>query len=181
MAGCQRGSVFFLFACPVALPCLLPHLLVAASPVRSSTLLPLAGKSTAIQRAVQKKCQAKGAVGVVHYKVPEQPSQFSLGLAAALGQRLDSFSEEGAVKRFYRKLTGKQETFESNKTWARLRDCLLAGARAFREKHGRPAVLVIDGVEVLATYEHWHFLEGLQKFAELAAADDSLIIVFVVG
>ena len=59
-----------------------------------------------------------------------------------------------------------------------LRDALEAAAGAFRAKHGRPAVLVIDAADYIAKKAPV-FFNDLQDFAKVCADAGSLRIVFV--
>jgi chromosomal replication initiation ATPase DnaA len=55
---------------------------------------------------------------------------------------------------------------------------LLDAATTFKEKHGRPPVLIIDDINNLAK-KHPQELEDLQDFAKTWADNQSLIVVFV--
>lgn len=136
-------------------------------------------------RAIKKKSLKEGAVGVVYYKIPENTKLFSLGLAETLGQKRSPFSLVGSLERFCMKNVLNAEkvqidlTGEPDATWTRLRTRLLDGGKAFRSQHGRPAVLVLDGVELLTKPERVEFLKELQIYAKEAAVDGSVMIVFV--
>jgi len=59
-----------------------------------------------------------------------------------------------------------------------VRDVLLKAAAAFRTKHGRPAVLIIDAADYLAK-KRPGFFSDLQDFAKVCADAGSLRVVFV--
>ena len=55
----------------------------------------------------------------------------------------------------------------AGESWGDLRKCMRAAGKRFREENGRPAVLVIDGVEFLKEDEK--FMAALVGFAKVSA------------
>lgn len=119
---------------------------------------PGTGKSTAIRKAARESSSSVN--GVVYYLV-QYPDNLSTGLAALLGCRKSTLAKE-----------------EPRATWLQLEPQLLEGAAAFMLAHGRPATLVLDGVDVIAK-EDPTFLDMLQNFARNAADAGVLRVVFV--
>ena len=127
------------------------------------------GKSTAVRAAVRSLPHPKGAV---YFTTPEIMSPFLSGLGDATGY----FHSFDPLARLYTwcsscgTLTG----------WAALRRALRLAEDAYRAKHGRPAVLVIDHVEYIAK-NNPAFFTDLQEFAKACAHAGSLRIVFVLS
>lgn len=138
------------------------------------------GKSTAIRKAARDSSTGR-INGVVYYLV-EYPATFSTGLAGLLGCREATVDVTGGIRRLLSQVT-KEEKLPAAKeepraTWLQLYPQLLEGSAAFRRKHGRPATLVLDGVDVIAK-EDPAFLDMLQIFAKNAADAGTMRVIFV--
>lgn len=117
------------------------------------------GKSTAVRNAVRSLPSPKG---VVYFSAELEGcgSEFSSSLAVAVGFMDNAYS--------------------TALPWGVLATALKEGAHAFRVKHGRPAVLVIDGVDNIARKDA-DFFRALQLFAKECSTMGSLRIVFVLS
>jgi hypothetical protein len=109
-----------------------------------------AGKSTAVRNAAR---SLPWPVGCVYFSAPELVSSFSTDLALALGffrpfEPLASLYDWWGGQRAAGGHAGQSD--EPDATWAAVRDVLLKAAAAFRAKHGRPAVLIIDAADYVA-------------------------------
>jgi hypothetical protein len=141
------------------------------------------GKSTAVRKAIVKLNKPKGAV---YFLPPTLLSGFSTALAHALGY----YRPIGWANRVVRFLSGetKEEaaappiTAEPHATWSALEPSLVKAAALYREKHGAPPVLVLDGMDLVAKKNPAFFLE-IQDFAKKCADTGilSLVLVFSDG
>lgn len=138
-------------------------------------------RSSTAQQAARDSSADDGVIGVVYYLV-DYPTNFSTGLAALLGCRDATEDVADGIWRLLSQVTREDKLpaakEESRATWMQLHLQLLAGATAFRQAHGRPATLVLDGVDVIAK-EDPAFLDMLQSFAKNAADAGVLCVVFV--
>ena len=109
------------------------------------------GKSTAVRKALSQLEKPKGAV---YFLPPTLLTGFSSVLANALGYR----RPVGWVDRIVRFFTGetKEEeaappsAFEPRATWRMLEPCIFRAAVLYASKHKAPAVLVLDGMDLVA-------------------------------
>ena len=131
------------------------------------------GKSTAVREAVRSLPSPKG---VVYFSATELVASFSVELAAAVGYALPFDPLASVLSR----LGGQASSSRSagGTAWPELRYALTAAAARFFAKHGRPAVLVIDAADYVATKEP-AFFRDLQNFAKVCADTGVLRIVFV--
>ena len=139
------------------------------------------GKSTAVRKAAR-EVGVDGTNGVVYFLVPEEVTSFATGLAELVGFRTDPLDLEGGVRRRVSQMT-KEEVQpalveEPRATWVRLKRALTTAAKQFRAKHGRPATLVLDGVDYIAKGDE-KFMGLLQDFAKNCADAGDLRVVFV--
>ena len=133
------------------------------------------GKSTAVRAAVRSLPHPKGAI---YFSAPENMVTFHSDLEEATGyfrpfDPLASFSNWWGGQNLN---VGSSSDMLSG--WAAPRKALKLAADAFRMKHGRPAVLVIDAADYIAKQEPIFFAR-LQDFAKVCADAGSLRIVFV--
>eukprot|EP01039_Chlorochromonas_danica_P001489 gene1489-1623_t len=135
------------------------------------------GKSTAVRKVIASLGEPRG---VVYFNTPDNPRYFSVQLAKTIGLKDEIV---GGVRRY---LSGhSKEEKESDMNYEplathskRLRNALLEAASAFKKKHKRPLVLVIDSADRLAEKEP-EFLEIFQDFAKDCACEGTLRIVFI--
>ena len=124
------------------------------------------GKTTAV---VQTLSISKGAKGAIYISCPPSARLFSFQLHKLIGcaavESADTDSNHDLKN-------------EPLATFEKLMSPLAAAAAAFRSKHGRPAVLVIDAVDRIAK-QCPEFLGVLQDFAKDCADAGNLRVVFV--
>ena len=111
------------------------------------------GKSTAVRRVVRER---EGINGAIYVSVPDDISYFGGVVASAVGM----------------------PDTEPSATWVRASLAIRGAAIKFYDKHKRPAVLIIDGVELFAE-KNPEFLANLQDFAKDRTDEGSLRMVFV--
>jgi hypothetical protein len=111
------------------------------------------GKSTAVRRVVRER---EGINGAIYVRVPDDISYFGGVVASAVGM----------------------PDTEPSATWVRASLAIRGAAIKFYDKHKRPAVLIIDGVELFAE-KNPEFLANLQDFAKDRTDEGSLRMVFV--
>ena len=137
------------------------------------------GKSTAVRRAVRSLNEPKGAV---YFLPPTLLASFSSELAGVLGY----YRPIRWADRVVRLVTGetKEEAkapplaAEPQATWSALEPCLIKAAALYRAKHGVPAALVLDGMDLVAKKDPGFFLE-VQDFAKKCADAGILSVVLV--
>ena len=137
------------------------------------------GKSTAVRRAVRSLVEPKGAV---YFLPPTLLTSFSSELAGVLGY----YRPIRWADRVVRLVTGetKEEAkapslnAEPQATWSALEPCLVKAAARYRAKHGKPAALVLDGMDLVAKKDPGFFLE-VQDFAKKCADAGILSVVLV--
>lgn len=105
--------------------------------------------------------------GAVYFSVPQTLHSFSVSLTDTVG--FNHTTEEEFMSR-----VGEEPLM----TWLPLKKALVETSAAYLAKHGRPMVLVINGVELLAN-DSPMFLMSLQKFAKACADCSTLRVVFV--
>eukprot|EP01038_Epipyxis_sp_PR26KG_P004038 gene4038-5777_t len=132
------------------------------------------GKSTAIRKAMTSLEVVKGSVYF-------DCSDISVDIASTIGFRTQI--DLGASIRRILELTTKEDKYLSPKdsgvaTYTKVRKPLLEAAAKFKVKHGRPMVLVIDSIDILAERDP-QLMEILQDFAKCAADMGNLRIVFI--
>ncbi len=88
----------------------------------------------------------------------------------------------GGIKRYFERSNKAESNSDSlsepMSTFLKLRKPLLEAAAKYKQKHGRPMVLVIDSVDVLAQKSP-DFLGTIQDFAKNCADLGTLRIVFI--
>ena len=137
------------------------------------------GKSTAVRTAIAALEKPKG---VVYYLCSTLLIGFSSDLATSCGY----YCPIRWADRLVRLLTGESKaeasappvTSEPHATWQRLEPRLIAAAQRYRAKHGAPAVLVLDGLDLVAK-EDAAFFTKLQDFAKKCADMRILRLVLV--
>jgi hypothetical protein len=124
----------------------------------------------------------KGANGAVYMIAPLDVRTFTAELAAAVGFTSGAVSLEGHVHRkpplIMEKKAIPELTDELVAPWHPLSKALAAAAVKFKDAYGRPAVLIIDSAERIAT-KHSAFFADLQGFAKDMSEQGSLRLVFV--
>jgi ABC-type oligopeptide transport system ATPase subunit len=136
------------------------------------------GKSTIVRKTFSSLEVPKGTV---YFNCPESTGKFSTDLAALIGYRRQVNLLEAMSWIFQWKSAEDKSPnpgLEPCETFAILRQPLLDAAVKFKSKHGRPMVLVIDAVDLLAKRDP-AFLVILQDFAKLCADLGHLRFVFV--
>ena len=138
------------------------------------------GKSTAVRRAVRNR---KGVNGAIYVNVPIDLTKFGGVVSQAVGHTTDTVDAEGGVRRRRVNATAMEErkhlpSEEPMATWSAVSDSIKDAAIAFKKKRGRPAVLVIDSVELIAKKKP-EFLADLQTFAKQMTDGGNLRVVFV--
>ena len=140
---------------------------------------PGTGKSAAMRRVVR---EHEGINGAIYVNVPDDTRLFGGCLALAVGLPGVVLDEKYGVIRRINHETEKMNDLplseEPSATWARASAVIREAANKFLNKHNRPAVLIIDGVERLAQ-ENPEFLAMLQAFAKLGTDKGCLRVVFV--
>lgn len=131
------------------------------------------GKSTAMRKAAR-STGPDGISGVVYFHMGTEVSEFVGGLVAVLGYTTATVDVQAGASRAISRTT-KEEALPM---WADIKKALSAAASAFMAKHGRPATLVLDNVDVIAKNDP-AFLIDLQRFAKTMADAGNLRVVFV--
>jgi hypothetical protein len=137
------------------------------------------GKSTAVRRVVR---EHEGINGAIYVSVPDDISYFGGVVASAVGMPdITVDIDSGIIRRINQETKEVRElplSEEPSATWARASVVIRGAAIKFHNKHNRPAVLIIDGAELLAQ-ENPAFLEQLQLFAKQRTDEGCLRVVFV--
>ena len=130
------------------------------------------GKSTAVRKAV--RAVGSGSVkGAVYFLAPTGITSFS----SALMRALDCHEPFSLLSLRY--LLSKESSLpQPVATWRMLAPKLQAAAALFQARHGRPAVLVLDAMDLVAE-EAPPFLTELQAFAKECADRGTLRLVLV--
>jgi hypothetical protein len=123
------------------------------------------GKSTSVRRVLRNR---KGINGAVYVSVPPNLTEFGGVVSEAVGFSADSM---GAVR-------APALSEEPMATWSAAADSIQAAAIKFHEKHGRPAVLILDSVELIAK-DNPAFLIKLQSFAKQWTDMGTLRVVLI--
>jgi hypothetical protein len=143
--------------CTVARPHVRSHLLKLLQP--QSKLFSVivgasgTGKSTAVRQAIREINASSADVSGVHF-FPASPhiKTFSTSLASSLGFR-EPVHLITMLRRYLsapsQAEAAAQRAAEPAVSWELMEPVLLAAARRFKLKHGRPAVLVLDSADVL--------------------------------
>ena len=138
------------------------------------------GKSTAVRKAV--RASGSGRVkGAVYFMAPTGITSFSTDLMRALDYR-----EPFSLLSPFRSLVSKDAKEPASQiallqpvaSWRSLAPILRKAARRFTSLHGRPAVLVLDAMDLVAKKDPAFFSE-VQDFAKQCADDGTLRIVLV--
>jgi KaiC/GvpD/RAD55 family RecA-like ATPase len=137
------------------------------------------GKSTAVRRVVRNR---EGINGAVYVNVPDDLKKFGDAVSEAVGFTTETVDAEGGARRRINATTKEERTPKPSEepmaTWSAVSDSIKAAAIKFHDKHGRPAVLVIDSVELIAK-EAPEFLTKLQNFAKQRTDSGTLRVVFI--
>lgn len=137
------------------------------------------GKSTAVRKALLDLAKPRG---VVYFLPPTLLSGFSSGLASALGY----YRPIRWADRVARLLSGESKeepaapphASEQHASWQSLEPVLLSAATNYRDRHKAPAVLVLDGMDLVAREAPDLFLK-VQDFAKKCADLGVLRLVLV--
>jgi ABC-type dipeptide/oligopeptide/nickel transport system ATPase component len=136
------------------------------------------GKSTAIRKTLSSSSEPRGAV---YFNCPEIPEAFSTELMKIL-DFVPNVDVSAGARRFLERSSKEEKpidlSLEPKASFLVLRSNLLYSAKVYKEKFKRPAVLVIDSVDILAEKKA-DFLSLLQDFAKECADRGILRIVFV--
>ena len=140
---------------------------------------PSTGKSTAVRRVVR---EHEGINGAIYVSVPYDISFFGGVVASAVGMPdITVDNKSSSIRRINQETKEVRElplSKEPSATWARASVVIREAAIKFHNKHNRPAVLIIDGAELLAQ-ENPAFLQQLQLFAKQRTDEGCLRMVFV--
>ena len=132
------------------------------------------GKSTELMHAVYALRKEPGGAGVVYLLIDAYMHAFVRDLAAATRFEPpvawgDYFSRTWASK--------PSSSAEPAATWSAMTPWLLKAAKAYKTKHGRPAVLVLDAADFIAKEDPPLFMK-LLEFAKAASDAGTLRVVF---
>ena len=138
------------------------------------------GKSTAVRKAVR-AAGCPRAKGAVYFLAPTGITSFSTALMRALDYR-----EPFSLLTPFRSLVSMEIIEPPSQialpqpvaSWRLLAPMLEKAARRFTSRHGRPAVLVLDAMDLVAKKDPAFFLE-VQDFAKQCADAGILRIVLV--
>ena len=136
------------------------------------------GKTTAVSYALSTLPDVRGAIYIM---CPLSARLFSLHLKE-MTDCMDPADVSGGMRRRLEGATKEERGPDLDKeplaTFEQLISPLTAAAATFKARHGRPAVLVIDGADFLAQ-QCPTFLGNLQDFAKISADSTNLRVVFV--
>jgi ABC-type dipeptide/oligopeptide/nickel transport system ATPase component len=136
------------------------------------------GKSTVIRKTLSSSPEPRGAV---YFNCPEIPEAFATELMKIL-DFVPNVDVSAGARRFLERSSKEEKpidfSLEPKASFLVLRNNLLYSAKVYKEKFKRPAVLVIDSVDILAEKKA-DFLALLQDFAKECADRGILRIVFV--
>lgn len=130
------------------------------------------GKTTAFLNTI--RTLNRSVKGVVYFRATESPAEFATGLGGALGFRTPTEPLD-AVRT---PSSAAAPSTEPEHTWGLLKPQLAAAASAFSTKHQRPAVLVLDAMDLIAKHKPGFFTK-IQQFAKHCADDGLLHVIFV--
>jgi hypothetical protein len=137
------------------------------------------GKSTAVRDAIMELEEPKG---VVYFSCPEVLKDFGQDMAAAVGYKFVAWDFIGGWRRRLSGVNGSEDPVPSSDeplaSYRVLRRALKKTARAYKKKHKRPLVLVIDAADRVAKKDP-DFFFTLQDFAKDCADEGILRVVFV--
>merc|ERR1711916_98932 len=128
------------------------------------------GKSTAVRDAIVALEDPKG---VVYVSTPDVVSHFGTELAKAVGYNFVFWDVIGGFRRRLQKCDS-----EPLASYWPVQQALLNTATAYKRKHNRPIVLVIDAADRIAK-DNPKFFGSLQYFAKDCADQGLLRVVFV--
>lgn len=131
------------------------------------------GKSTLVRKVIR---SIEGPKGLVYCNVPVKTNNFIDCLRDVLGFNLAEMLpfERRSAKQFRQ----NRMTIDQQALWLDVRNHLFAAGKAYRAKHGRPIVLVVDSADLLAR-EQPQLLIAMQDFAKTCAEKGLLRIVFM--
>ena len=137
------------------------------------------GKSTLVRKVIRSLESPKG---VVYFLTPENlEASFMKNFHKELGYRVPILFWPHLRRWFFGQ---HQPTIDlppeadPKKHWDPIREKLIEVAFSYRQKHGQPAVLVIDGADIIAKKDS-EFFADLQDFAKVSADSGNLRVVFV--
>jgi hypothetical protein len=128
------------------------------------------GKTTAILDAVS---DLKVPRGVVYFMAPAFPDHFVSNLARKLNYDPHALDLAGTLKRW---ITGRSQDV-AKVDFSTLRKHLVEAAQAFKAKHGRQPVLIIDAADFIAKGDP-QLMQRLQNFAKTEADAKRLRVFF---
>lgn len=119
------------------------------------------GKSTAVRRAV---CALPAPQGAIYFLAPASVSCFSTELAQAVGHYRTARWADACLGL----VTGETKVeapspaaaAEPRATWNALRLSILRAAKQYRDAHGEPPTLVLDGMDLVARRVVFVFSDG---------------------
>ena len=137
------------------------------------------GKSTLVCKAIRSLESPKG---VVYFLTPESvEASFMREFRETLGYRVPILFVPYLRRWFFQQpqpsidLPSKVDPVQ---VWDEMRNKLKEVAFRYRQKHGQPAVLVIDGADIIVK-QNQPFFSVLQDFAKASADSGDLRVVFV--
>ena len=137
------------------------------------------GKSTLVRKAIRSLESPKG---VVYFLTPESvEASFMREFRETLGYRVPILFVPYLRRWFFQQpqpsidLPSKVDPVN---VWDEMRNKLKEVAFRYRQKHGQPAVLVIDGADIIVK-QNQPFFSVLQDFAKASADSGDLRVVFV--
>lgn len=137
------------------------------------------GKSKAIRTAIYALDYPKG---VIYCNEPHAAYEWAWKLASSLGFRPSRTIVDDLISRIWHIYpVGRLQPVvakEPEATWNLLLPVLERAAEKYKDKHGRPPVLVVDGAEQIRRGNP-QFYQQLQWFAKVQAASSSMIVIFV--
>lgn len=139
------------------------------------------GKSTAVRKAIVDLEEPKGAVYFL-------PPTLLIGFSSALANALGFYRPVGWADRMVRFFSGETKevdapppsTAEPHATWQTLEPHIVRAAERYAAKHDAPAVLVLDGMDLVAKDDP-AFFNKIQDFAKKCADTGILSVVLVVS
>jgi hypothetical protein len=137
------------------------------------------GKSTAVRDTIMELEEPKGAV---YFSSPNVLKDFGQDMAAAVGYKFVFWDIVGGWRRRLSGVSRSEDPVPSSEeplaSYRVIQGALKKTARAYKKKHNRPMVLVIDAADRVAKKDR-EFFFTLQDFAKDCADEGILRVVFV--